>query len=116
MAHGAVVHAVHRLGPSFRSSAHFVACVGISSIGAGLSAHVVTGMRVAWLGGWLIAHIVTGMGVSLGLCRGRLGQIMTLMLRQRWRGAQQHDNRESGFHCPLSGPITVTVCIIPPCM
>jgi hypothetical protein len=41
---------------------------------------------------------------------------VTLMLRQRRYSAEQQDNRESGFHCPLSGPMTVTVCIIPPCM
>jgi hypothetical protein len=41
---------------------------------------------------------------------------MTLMLCERRRGAQQQGKIESGFHCPLSGPMTVTVCIIPPCM
>lgn len=76
-----------------------MAGVGISSIGIGLS-----------------AHIVPGMWISHGLGRGRLGHIVTLMLRQRRYSAEQQDNRESGFHCPLSGPMTVTVCIIPPCM
>jgi hypothetical protein len=66
-----------------------MACVGIGSIGVGLSVHVMTGMRVVCRRGGLIAHIVTGMGVSLGLCRGRLGHIVTLMLRQRRRCAQQ---------------------------
>lgn len=93
-----------------------MACVGISSIGFGLFVHVVTGMRVACFGGGLIAHIVTGMWISLALGRGRLGHIVTLMLRLRRCGAQQQGNRKSGFHCPRSGPITVTVCIIPPCM
>ena len=93
-----------------------MAGVGICSIGIGLSVHVVTGMRVVCLRGGLIAQIVTGMGISLGLGRGRLGHIVTLMLRQRRYSAEQQDNRESGFHSPLSGPMTVTVCIIPPCM
>lgn len=91
-------------------------CVGISSFGFGLLAHVVTSMRVACFGGGLIAHIVTGMWISLHLCPGRPRQIMTLMLCERRRGAQQQGKIESGFHCPLSGPMTVTVCIIPPCM
>lgn len=93
-----------------------MACVGISGSGVGLSVHVVPSMRVVWLGGGVIAHIVAGMLVSLDLCRGRIGHLVTSVLRQRWRGAQEQDNREGGFHYSLSGPMTVTVCIIPPCM
>lgn len=75
-----------------------------------------TCVRISRFGLGLHAHIVTGMWGSLHLCRGRLGQIVSLMLRQRRCGAQQQDTYKGGFHCPLSGPITVTVCIIPPCM
>jgi hypothetical protein len=38
------------------------------------------------------------------------------ILRGERRGEAQDEKAKRGSHAPASGPITVTVCIIPPCM
>ena len=63
-------------------------------------------------------RVVSGvLGRRGSRCRSRSRRvIVVLVLRRERRCARQRQQGQRGFHFALSGPITVTVCIIPPCM
>jgi len=75
--------------------------------------HGVPGVRIGLRCLAAMAHMRMRRG-----CGRRRGMMVPGMrvLRGKRRACQHERQSQGGFHRPVSGPITVTVCIIPPCM